>query len=65
MNLGEEDISRIRFDPRSRDEIPKLLEGLQYIYCTPSIKEKMFEVLEEISPKEIDTENGRPGITAW
>ena len=24
MKLGEEDISRIQFDPRSRDEIPKI-----------------------------------------
>jgi len=65
MNLGEEDISRIQFDLRSRDEIPKLLIGLQYIYCTRSIREAVFKILEEITPKEVDTKNGRPGMTLW
>ncbi len=32
MRFGEKDISQIEFDLRSRDEIPKLLMGLQYIY---------------------------------
>ena len=43
--LGQVDISTITFDPRSRDEIPKLLRGLQYIYCTPEIRKRVFEVL--------------------
>ena len=42
MQLGEVDISKIEFDPRSRDDIPKLLKGLQHIYCTPKLKEKVF-----------------------
>ena len=32
MKIGEVDISRIEFDLKSRDEIPKLLMGLQAIY---------------------------------
>ena len=39
MKLGSVDISRIKFDLSSRDEIPKLLLGLQHIYCTPEIRE--------------------------
>jgi hypothetical protein len=35
MTLGEVDISQIKFDGKSRDEIPQLLRGLQHIYCTP------------------------------
>ena len=31
MQFGQVDISAIEFDLRSRDEIPKLLMGLQYI----------------------------------
>ena len=31
MKLEQVDISEIEFDLRSRDEIPKLLMGLQYI----------------------------------
>ena len=65
MKLGEVDISTIEFDLRSRDEIPKLLMGLQYIYCTPEVREQVFKILEEIVPKEIDSKNGRPGMTLW
>jgi len=36
MKFGEVDIGKIKFDPRSRDEIPKLLRGLQEIYCNRS-----------------------------
>jgi hypothetical protein len=32
MTIGEVDISNIRFDPKSRDDIPKILRGLQFIY---------------------------------
>ena len=35
MKLGEVPISRIEFDVRSRDEIPKVLIGLKEIYCNP------------------------------
>lgn len=30
MQVGEVDISQVKFDPRSRDDIPKVLKGLQY-----------------------------------
>ena len=30
--FGETDISQIVFDSKSRDDIPQLLKGLQYIY---------------------------------
>lgn len=32
MQLGEIDIANIRLDHRSRDDIPQLLRGLQYLY---------------------------------
>jgi len=41
MKLGEIDISQIEFDMRSRDEIPKLLMGLQHIWCTPELRQKV------------------------
>lgn len=40
MQIGEVDISQIKFDPRSRDDIPKVLRGLQYIYCNPLYEKK-------------------------
>ena len=41
MKIGEVDISKIEFDLRSRDEIPKLLMGLQGIFCNLEIREKV------------------------
>ena len=32
MQIGEVDISQIEFDPKSRDDIPKILKGLQHLY---------------------------------
>lgn len=65
MQLGAMDISQIRFDLRSRDEIPKLLQGLQHIYCTPKLKEEVFKILEGIIPAGTDPNNGRRGMDLW
>jgi len=65
MKFGEVDIATVEFDLRSRDEIPKLLMGLQHIYCTPEIREEVFKILESIVPKDIDSQNGRPGMELW
>ena len=65
MKIGEVDISRIEFDLKSRDEIPKLLMGLQAIYCNKEIREKVFNVLEEAIPKDISKSTGRPGMELW
>jgi len=32
--LGEIEIASIQFDPKSRDDIPQILRGLQHIYIT-------------------------------
>ena len=63
--LGQIDISKIEIDLRCRDEIPKVLLGLQHIYCNPEIREKVFKLLEELIPPNIDTDNGRPGMDLW
>ncbi len=65
MKLEQVDISEIEFDLRSRDEIPKLLMGLQYIYCTPEIRKEVFKILEEMVPRGTDANTGRPGMLLW
>ena len=65
LKIGETDIKSIEFDPRSRDEIPKLLRGLQHIYCTPELNKKVFAILDNIIPKGTDQNNGRPGMELW
>ena len=37
MQLGEQAIAAIRIDTRSRDDIPKILQGLQHLYTRPRI----------------------------
>ena len=65
MKIGQVDISKIKISSKSRDDIPKLLKGLQYIYSTPSVRKSIFQLLEaQISP-EADKSNGRPGMELW
>ena len=65
MSIGEVDVSRITFDARSRDDIPKILRGLQHLYTDTSLRAAVFELLaEQIAPK-INKDNGRPGMTLW
>ena len=65
MKLGEKNIEDIQFDPRSRDEIPKLLRGLQAIYLNKEIREQVIDALKEIIPDWIDLNNGRKGMDLW
>jgi len=62
MKLGEVDIRKITFDPRSRDEIPQLLRGLQHLYCDTALRDAIFELLARHLKK---TGNGRPGMELW
>ena len=65
MKIGEIDVSQIKFDLRSRDDIPKVLRGLQHLYMNAPLREKIFALLEnEIAPK-VNKRNGRPGMTLW
>ena len=65
MQLGEVDISKISFDPKSRDDIPKILKGLQYLYTNLKIREELFKVLEANILPEKNKKNGRPGMQLW
>lgn len=62
--IGEEEISNIQIDLKSRDDIPKLLLGLQSIYKDKETRKKLFQILNQLDPK-IDKKNGRPGMDLW
>ncbi len=64
MEFWKKDIANIKFDLQSRDEIPKLLMGLQYAYSTLPVREKVFNVLKQIVPKK-NHNTGRPGMDLW
>lgn len=65
LQLGEVDITGIEFDPRSRDDIPQLLRGLQYLYADETIRKEVFHALEKLVPDDVDEGNGRPGMSLW
>jgi len=65
LQIGQVDIADIQFDLRSRDEIPKILIGLQHVFTTPELREKAFEILETVIPDDIDKSFGRPGMLLW
>ena len=71
LQFGEQDISAIKLDPRSRDDIPRILRGLQYIYTTAEVRERVFAILAEMLPPRMDDEGtvsadtGRPGMAQW
>ena len=65
MHIGEVDVTQVVIDPKSRDDIPQILRGLQHLYRDPSLRAKLFHLLEsELAPK-IDKQIGRPGMTLW
>lgn len=65
LQLGEIDIADIVIDPRSRDDIPQLLRGLQYLYADTKIREEIFQILEKLTPIKVSAELGRPGMMWW
>ena len=57
MTIGEVDVSKITFDPKSRDDIPKILRGLQHLYMEPALRASVFELLNRkrsINPSRSD-----------
>ena len=65
MQIGEVDISQIKFDAKSPDEIPNILKGWQHLYMDTALRTQIFQLLEaEISPK-VSKCNGRPGMALW
>jgi len=73
MTLGEEDIAKIKLDLKSRDDIPRLLTGLQHIYTIPDLRAAVFTILEEVIPRRAGSgkesmankDKGRPGMEQW
>ncbi len=73
LKFGEQSITALHLDPKSRDDIPQILRGLQYIYTTPGLRERVFTILEEVLPDrtgegkkgKASPDTGRPGMAQW
>jgi IS5 family transposase len=65
LRVGETPIAEIKINLKSRDDIPPLLLGLQYIYTTVDLHHKVFAILEQQIKPGTDKKNGRPGMELW
>ena len=64
MSLRTVAISDVKFSLKSRDELPPVLMALQYIFVTPALNEKVFELLEKKICKG-KKKTGRKGMDLW
>jgi len=64
LALGKAPIERVVIPLRSRDELPPVLAGLQWIFVTPEVNGRIFELLEKkvVGGKKA---TGRPGLDLW
>ena len=63
--LGEIPVADIKISMKSRDDIPQVLLGLQWIYTNALVRDAIFDLLDkEIQPKK-NKNTGRPGMTHW
>jgi IS5 family transposase len=64
LALGKTPIERVVLPTRSRDELPPVLAGLQWIFQTPEINCQIFDLLEKkvVAGKQA---TGRPGLDLW
>ena len=63
--LGELPIADIELDMKSRDDIPQLIRGLQYLYVHVELREAVFSLLKAHIQPEASNDNGRPGMSLW
>ena len=65
FRLGEVPVEQIWLDPKSRDDIPAVLKGLQHIWSDEALRARLFALLEEHVQPEVDHTVGRPGMALW
>ncbi len=65
FQLGETNIAEIEFNLKSRDDIPRLLAGLQHIHVTDPIRLEVFAILDSMIPEQVNRDTGRPGMELW
>ena len=62
FKLGQESLNKIKLDYKSRDDITKLLLGIQHISDNKKLMAQIFQILKEkITIKSI----GRSGMSLW
>lgn len=64
LDLGQVPIAEVGIPTKSRDELPPVLAGLQYIFTTPELNERVFALLESVVVGD-KRQTGRPGMDLW
>ena len=64
FEFGQVPVEKIWIDPKSRDDIPAVLKGLQHIWSDEELRARLFALLDAHVP-ETDREVGRPGMALW
>jgi hypothetical protein len=64
LQWGQTPIEQIEFPLKSRDELPPILVGLQWIFLTPEVNEEIFQALEQKVQGD-KQQTGRPGMDLW
>jgi transposase, IS5 family len=65
LQIGQVRIEKIVIDPSSRDDIPKLLLGLQQLYHNEDLRQQLLERLSALLPPGAAAQTGRPGMELW
>lgn len=63
--LGNIPIESVVIPRNSRDELPPLLAGLQFIFKNVELRTKIFDLLEAHIMGDKPTSTGRPGMELW
>ena len=65
LGLGQTPIEKVVIPLNSRDELPPILAGLQWIFQTKEVSEEIFKILEQKVNRDKDPRTGRPGMDLW
>ena len=65
FQLGQVPIEKIWINPKSRDDIPAVLKGLQHIWSDEKLRARLYTLLNEHIVPESDRTVGRPGMELW
>ena len=65
LECGEVRIEDIELDIKSRDDIPALLIGLQYLYSQEALRDRILAIMDECILPGVNRKVGRPGMAMW
>ena len=65
LERGEVRIEDIELDIKSRDDIPALLFGFQYLYSQEALRDRIFALMDVYILPGVNRKVGRPGMAMW